>query len=43
MLMAHFKLGEEAAYKMLRTVSMDQNRRLVEVAEETLQSLSANP
>ncbi len=42
-LMARFKLSEEAAYKMLRTTSMDQNRRLVDVAEEALQSLAARP
>lgn len=39
-LMARFKLAEDAAYKMLRTTSMEQNRRLVEVAEATLLSLS---
>lgn len=35
-LMARFNLSEEAAYKTLRNASMDQNRRLAEVAEETL-------
>jgi len=35
-LMARFNLTEEAAYKKLRTASMDQNRRLVEVAESAL-------
>lgn len=35
-LMARFNLTEEAAYKTLRTASMEQNRRLVEVAEATL-------
>jgi hypothetical protein len=35
-LMARFNLTEDTAYKMLRTASMDQNRRLVEVAEAAL-------
>lgn len=35
-LMARFNLSEDAAYKKLRTASMDQNRRLVEVAEAAL-------
>ena len=34
--MARFNLTEDAAYKKLRTASMDQNRRLVEVAEAAL-------
>lgn len=33
MLMARFNYSEEAAYKALRKTSMDQNRRLLEVAE----------
>jgi hypothetical protein len=35
-LMARFNLTEDAAYKKLRTASMEQNRRLVEVAEAAL-------
>ncbi len=35
-LMAHFNLTEDAAYRKLRTASMEQNRRLVEVAEAAL-------
>ncbi|QID19008.1 ANTAR domain-containing protein [Nitrogeniibacter mangrovi] len=35
-LMARFNLTEEAAYKMLQKTSMDQNRRLAEVAEAVL-------
>jgi len=35
-LMAGFNLTEDAAYKKLRTASMDQNRRLVDVAEAAL-------
>lgn len=35
-LMARFNLSEEAAYKMLQKTSMDQNRRLAEVAEAVL-------
>ncbi len=37
-LMARFNLSEDAAYKKMRTASMDQNRRLVEVAESVLSS-----
>lgn len=41
-LMAHFKLSEDEAYKRMRTTSMEQNKRLIEVAEAvlTLMSLS---
>jgi hypothetical protein len=35
-LMARFNLTEDDAYKKLRTASMEQNRRLVEVAEAAL-------
>jgi hypothetical protein len=35
-LMARFNLTEDAAYRKLRTASMEQNRRLVEVAEAAL-------
>jgi Nitrate and nitrite sensing/ANTAR domain len=35
-LMARFNLSEDAAYKRLRTASMEQNRRLAEVAEAVL-------
>ena len=35
-LMAHFSLTEDEAYKKMRTTSMEQNRRLVEVAESVL-------
>lgn len=35
-LMARYNLSEDEAYKQLRTTSMDQNRRLVEVAESVL-------
>lgn len=35
-LMARFSLSEEAAYKMLRRTAMDQNRRILEVAEAAL-------
>lgn len=35
-LMARFNLSEDAAYKRLRNASMEQNRRLVEVAEAVL-------
>jgi len=34
--MARFNLSEDAAYKRLRTASMEQNRRLAEVAEAVL-------
>lgn len=36
LLMAHRDLSEDQAYKMLRKMAMDQNRRLVEVAEAVL-------
>ncbi|MFT4266474.1 MAG: nitrate- and nitrite sensing domain-containing protein [Xenophilus sp.] len=36
LLMAHRRLSEEEAHKMLRQTSMNQNRRLVEVAESVL-------
>lgn len=39
-LMARRNLSEEEAYKMLRKTAMDQNRRLVEVAEATLSLLA---
>jgi len=42
MLMARYRLSEDAAYRMLRTTSMEQNRRLVEVAEAVL-TLAAMP
>jgi hypothetical protein len=42
MLMARYRLSESAAYKMLRTTSMEQNRRLAEVAEAVL-TLAALP
>lgn len=35
-LMARFEMTEEAAYKMLQKTSMDQNRRLADVAEAVL-------
>lgn len=35
-LMARFNLSEDAAYKRLRTASMEQNRRLADVAEAVL-------
>ena len=35
-LMARFNLTEDAAYRKLRTASMEQNKRLVEVAEAAL-------
>jgi AmiR/NasT family two-component response regulator len=35
-LMARFNLSEEEAYKKLRSTSMQQNRRLVDVAETVL-------
>ena len=35
-LMARYNLSEDAAYKKLRTASMEQNRRLVDVAEAVL-------
>lgn len=35
-LMARFNISEDAAYRKLRTASMEQNRRLVEVAEAAL-------
>ncbi|MEJ7686813.1 MAG: ANTAR domain-containing protein [Variovorax sp.] len=34
--MAHRGLGEEEAHKMLRQTAMNQNRRLVDVAESIL-------
>lgn len=40
MLMARFKLSEDAAYRRMQTASMAQNRRLVEVAEAILAGLS---
>lgn len=36
LLMAHRDLSEDQAYKTLRKMAMDQNRRLVEVAEAVL-------
>ena len=42
LLMARYKLSEDAAYKMLRGAAMDQNRRLAEIAESML-TLSALP
>ena len=36
MLMARLNLSEEAAFRMLQKTSMDQNRRMVDVAEATL-------
>ncbi len=36
LLMAHRKLSEEDAHKMLRQTAMNQNRRLVDVAESVL-------
>ena len=36
LLMAHRRLSEEEAHKMLRQTAMNQNRRLVEVAESVL-------
>ncbi len=36
LLMAHRGLGEEEAHKMLRQTAMNQNRRLVDVAESVL-------
>ena len=36
LLMAHRRLSEEEAHKMLRQTAMSQNRRLVEVAESVL-------
>ncbi len=38
LLMARLDLSEDAAYKLLRQTSMEQNRRLVDVAEATLTS-----
>ena len=34
--MARFSLSEDEAYKRMRTTSMQQNRRLVDVAESVL-------
>ena len=36
LLMAHRQLTEEEAYKALRQMAMNQNRRLLEVAEAVL-------
>ncbi|MDO8903041.1 nitrate regulatory protein [Hydrogenophaga sp.] len=36
LLMAHRKLNEEAAHKMMRQMAMNQNRRLIEVADAVL-------
>ncbi|MDB5895128.1 MAG: antitermination regulator, partial [Rhodoferax sp.] len=36
MLMARLGLSEEAAFRVLQKTSMDQNRRLLDVAESTL-------
>ena len=36
MLMARLNLSEEAAFRMLQKTSMDQNRRLLDVAEAAL-------
>jgi len=36
LLMAHRRLSEEDAYKQLRRMAMNQNRRLVDVAEALL-------
>lgn len=36
LLMARLRVSEEAAYKLLRQTSMDQNRRMVDVAEAAL-------
>ena len=39
-LMARFDLSEDEAYKKMRTTSMEQNRRLAEVAESVLDLIS---
>ena len=36
LLMAHRRLSEDEAHKMLRQTAMNQNRRLVDVAESVL-------
>jgi hypothetical protein len=36
LLMAHRRIGEEEAHKMLRQTAMNQNRRLIDVAESVL-------
>ncbi|HSH90312.1 MAG TPA: ANTAR domain-containing protein, partial [Ramlibacter sp.] len=36
LLMAHRQLSEDEAHKVLRTMAMNQNRRLVDVAEAVL-------
>ena len=36
LLMAHRKLSEQEAHQMLRQTAMNQNRRLVDVAESVL-------
>ena len=36
LLMAHRRLSEEEAHKMLRQTAMNQNRRLIDVAESVL-------
>ncbi|MCB1909094.1 MAG: nitrate- and nitrite sensing domain-containing protein [Rhodocyclaceae bacterium] len=41
MLMARFGMSEEEAYKTLRRTSMEQNRRIAEVAEATMSVLAA--
>ena len=41
MLMARFGMSEEEAYKTLRRTSMEQNRRIADVAEATMSVLAA--
>ncbi|HVZ42941.1 MAG TPA: nitrate- and nitrite sensing domain-containing protein [Ramlibacter sp.] len=43
LLMAHRQLTEEEAHKMLRTTAMNQNRRLVDVAEAILTTADVLP
>ena len=43
LLMAHRRLSEADAYKMLRQTAMNQNRRLVEVAEAVLATADLLP
>jgi hypothetical protein len=42
-LMAHHGLREDAAFRMLQKAAMDQNRRLVDVAESTLALPEGSP
>jgi AmiR/NasT family two-component response regulator len=43
LLMAHRRMSEQDAHKMLRQTAMNQNRRLVDVAESVLSMVDFLP